>query len=228
MRLALIGKNITHSKSPEVYKEILGEKLHSYELLDFSEEILIPSLKEIFLKFDGISVTSPYKKYFLPEVKLIDCPSGVPGVNAIRFKDNSYEGTNTDFIAIKFLLNDFKSLLNDKEIVILGDGVMSQITEQALRELGFKYKFFSRKKTELFDQVVFENNFIINTCSRDYHFSGTIKGNVVFWDYNYNFLPHEKLIPALCDEYISGRSLLESQAKYAVLFWSGANSLKSL
>jgi shikimate dehydrogenase len=228
MRLALIGKNISHSKSPEVYKEILGEKLQSYELLDYTEEILIPSLKEIFLKFDGVSITSPYKTHFLSEVNLVNCPVGVAGINAVRFFNNVYEGTNTDFIAIKVLLEGFKNILKDKKVVILGDGVMSKITEQALQVLGIEYNLFSRKQTTQFDQLIFENNFIINTCSRDYTFLGNIRENVVFWDFNYNFLPHEKLIPTICSEYISGLSLLESQAKYAVLFWSGSNSLKSL
>lgn len=223
MKLALIGKNISHSRSPEVYKKILGDELSEYKLLDFENPTQIPSTKELFSVFDGISITSPYKKHFLPVVTLVDCPPNISGINVLRLANNRIEGTNTDFLAIKSFLLESKGLLQGKEIVILGDGVMSQITELALSELNLSYKIYSRKKTKEFNQLSFKDAFVINSCSRDYVFQGKIGENVIFWDYNYNFLPHQNTLPLKCAQYIDGYSLLFSQAKYAVQFWSKSN-----
>ena len=161
MKLALVGKDISHSKSPEIYKKILGEKLQSYQLLDYPNGSLIPNLKELFQHYDGISITSPYKAHFLSQVKLVGCPLDILGINVIRFRNNIFEGSNTDFIAIKALLKDLIEEIANKQIIILGDGVMSQITELALRELKVSYKVFSRKLTKNFTQLTFKNSFTI-------------------------------------------------------------------
>jgi shikimate dehydrogenase len=219
MKLALIGKNIAHSRSPEVYKKILGEKFVSCELLDYQDEKNIPKLTELFKYIDGVSVTSPYKKHFLSQVELVSCPPIISGINCIRFFKNKAEGTNTDFLAIKEIITSLKWQLADKEIVILGDGVMSKITELALFELNFPYKIYARKITKDFNQLIFKNALVINTCSRDYVFNGKIENKVIFWDYNYNFLPHQNTLPRICEQYIDGFSLLELQAMYAVKFF---------
>ena len=52
-KLALIGKNIAHSKSPEVYKTLLDNNVE-YTLLDFISENEIPKLSELLKTFDGI------------------------------------------------------------------------------------------------------------------------------------------------------------------------------
>lgn len=223
MKLALIGKNISHSRSPEVYKKILGDQLTEYKLLNYEDPSKIPTALELLSSFDGISITSPYKKHFLSVATLVDCPQNIPGINVMRLGNNKVEGTNTDFMAIKAFLVDWQSKLKEKEIIILGDGVMSQVTALALIDLNLSYKIYSRKKTKDFYRLSFKNAFVINSCSRDYVFDGIIERNVIFWDYNYNFLPHQNTLPLKCEQYIDGYSLLESQAKYAVQFWSKSN-----
>jgi shikimate dehydrogenase len=218
MNLALIGKNIQHSKSPEIYKKLLGNELHIFDLLDFADETLIPKALELFQKYQGISITSPYKKYFLNEIRLLGCPKGIAGINCMRLNNGVVEATNTDFLAIKEILSGMQGALVNRKINILGDGVMSKVTELALIDLNLSYEIFSRKKTEKFDQLTFANVLLINSCSRDYVFKGNIKKNVIFWDYNYNFLPHQNTLPNICDQYIDGYSLLTTQAKFALDF----------
>ncbi len=60
-KLALIGKNISHSKSPEIYNKLLNNQVE-YTLLDCDTVDAIPSLDELMKKFDGVSITSPYKE----------------------------------------------------------------------------------------------------------------------------------------------------------------------
>jgi len=61
--LALLGKNISHSKSREVYEELLAEKI-DYKIYDCPSPSDIPSLDAFFKKHKGLSITSPYKKFF--------------------------------------------------------------------------------------------------------------------------------------------------------------------
>ncbi len=219
MKLALIGKNISHSRSPEIYKTLLKENLSSYDLLDFESAAQIPSAINLLTKFDGINITSPYKTHFMNEVMLVDTPHNIPGINCLRRNENKCEGTNTDFLAIKDILISMKNDLADKEVQILGDGVMSKITELVLSDLKISYKILSRKKTKNFSQLTFADSIIINTCSRDYVFSGNLGKNIIFWDYNYNFLPHQNTLPLKCEKYIDGNFLLELQASFAVKFF---------
>ena len=218
MNLALIGKNIQHSKSPEIYKKLLGEMLTTFDLLDYAEERDIPKALDLFNKYQGISITSPYKKYFLNEIRLHGCPKDIAGINCMRLNKGVVEATNTDFLAIKEILSGMQEALVNKKINILGDGVMSNVTALALKDLNISYEIFSRKKTENFHQLTFADVLLINSCSRDYVFHGNIKKNVIFWDYNYNFLPHQNTLPNICDQYIDGYSLLTTQAKFALEF----------
>ena len=70
LRLALIGQSIGHSKSECIYRELLagsGVNL-SYQMLDCATSVDIPSLAELGDRFDGVSITSPYKRFFFDKV----------------------------------------------------------------------------------------------------------------------------------------------------------------
>lgn len=222
--LALIGKNISHSKSGEMYKGLLGDKLSSYNLLDYECEVQIPTLDELFSKYDGISITSPYKRFFVAKLQLDSFALKVGAVNCIRKKKGMYEGTNTDYYACADLLREFFNQVSPSEVIILGDGVMSHLIQLILNELKKDFTIYSRKKTKDFSQLSFGDKFnqvfIINTCSRDYIFSGDVNKNIYFWDLNYNFLSHKLRLEEKCN-YLDGLSLLELQARYATEFWSG-------
>lgn len=219
MKLALIGKNISHSRSPEIYKNLLQGNFISCDLLDYENETEIPKAAKLFLKYDGISITTPYKKYFLDQVVLINTPKDIPGFNCMRRNGEKIEATNTDFLAIKSIIRDMKEDLAGKKIKILGDGVMSKVTELVLLELKLDFEIISRRKTDNFSQLSFSDDFVINSCSRDYVFQGKLTKDTIFWDYNYNFLPHQNTLPLRCGRYIDGLSLLELQAKFALQFW---------
>jgi shikimate 5-dehydrogenase len=218
MKLALVGSKITHSRSPEVYQKLLGNKLTSYDLLDYDDISFVPKAHELCTKYDGINITSPYKKYFLNEVEIRNCPGDIPGVNCMVKSKKGIIATNTDYLAVSEIAQGLYKI-QPMKFVILGDGVMSQVTELVLQSLNYDYEIKSRSKTKCFDQLIFENCIVINACSRDYVFSGEILSNVIFWDYNYNFIPHQTSLPSVCKIYIDGYSLLELQAKFAISFW---------
>jgi shikimate dehydrogenase len=227
IKLGLIGKNIQHSLSPSIYKKIYGPKI-SYDLLDFQNEDSIPNVEKLFETYSGINITSPYKTVFLKQVELTDNAKQLGAINCLKKENGIIIGENTDYLAIVEILNRW--LLNYKftEVAVLGDGVMAGVTTEALKKLNLKFKIFSRKKTPDFNSLdlksvlnLHENDslLVINTCSRDYTFSGSLPLNTIFWDYNYNFTPHNSLkqkVKLYCD----GQEMLELQAQYAVAFWS--------
>ena len=69
-KLALIGRNIAHSKSPEIYSKLLENNV-DYHLLDYPSVDQIPSLDYFSKNFEGISITSPYKEVFINDVELV-------------------------------------------------------------------------------------------------------------------------------------------------------------
>jgi shikimate dehydrogenase len=236
IKLALIGKNIQHSKSPEIYQELMSKKIQ-YDLLDFQKSSDIPSAAELLLKYDGISITSPYKKHFLSEITLTNEVNLLGAINCLRIKNGVIAGENTDYLAIIEIVNEWIKIHKHLNIIILGDGVMSNVTQLALRKSNAQsFKVYSRKTTNNFDQLnvmeIFQTEFstagqniIINTCSREYVFKGILDEKTIFWDYNYNLDQHSQYFSSKNSNYIDGLSLLKLQAHYALAFWSINNDL---
>jgi shikimate dehydrogenase len=220
--LALIGKDISHSKSPQIYRELTGQEIN-YKIFDCPSEKEIPTLEHIFENYQGLSVTSPYKKFFLNQVTVLPGFENLGAINAIRKSGLKFEAINTDYLAIAKILQEFKI----KKVILLGDGVMSSITQKILAKDGFEYKVFSRKKNGSIDHLnlskVFlsgnERILIINSCSRDFTFRGILPKNSIFWDFNYDLVAHQKKIPSESVMYVDGISLLRLQAEFALEFF---------
>lgn len=230
IKLALVGKDIQHSKSGEIYRRLLKTDIQ-YDLLDYENSSLIPSAAELFKVYDGISITSPYKKHFLDQVQLSAQASSLGAINCLRKESVGFSGENTDYLAILEVLHKLKVKYLDLSVVLLGDGVMSKVAQVALEQLGIEYKILSRKITEDFDRLNLTTSFeqafnrpkqklVLNTCAREFVFKGFIDMQTIFWDFNYNFIPHSSSLQAKSQCYIDGMEMLELQAVYALSFWS--------
>lgn len=220
--LALVGKDISHSKSPQIYRELIGQEIN-YKIFDCPSEKDIPSLDKIFENYQGLSVTSPYKKFFLNQVSVLPGFENLGAINAIRKSGKIFEAINTDYLAIGKIIQGFKV----KKVILLGDGVMSSITQKILDKEGLEYKLFSRKQNgpiEGFNlRKVFssgnERVLVINSCSREFIFRGILPINSIFWDFNYNLTAHQQGIPTESVIYVDGIDLLKLQAKFALEFF---------
>lgn len=230
IKLALIGKDIQHSRSPQLYRELIKDKIE-YDLLDYQSPLLIPSANHLFLQYQGVSITSPYKKHFLGEVELTQKAKELGAINCLALKNGKVVGENTDYLAILDILNFWKNKYHTMGAIVLGDGVMSRVAQAALLSLGISFKTYSRKTVENFDRLNLSKEFssqfdnisqkiVINTCAREFVFKGELDHQTIFWDFNYNFSPHHYSIPKLCQEYVDGSEMLERQARYALAFWS--------
>lgn len=229
IKLALVGKSISHSRSPEIYRRYLGDELH-YELLDYKESSEIPSALKLMQEFDGISITSPYKKVFLDQIKMSAETKKFAAINCLMKKDGEIWGENTDALALKDLLQADQKTFGKLNVIILGDGVMAQVTSMVLLELGVDFVILSRKNTPQLERLdlphCFTQHFsnprkavVINTCAREYVFQGKIDSGMLFWDYNYHFKPHLDYFSSKRSDYRDGMTLLESQARYSLSFW---------
>ena len=221
-KLALIGKNISHSLSPGIYKKIIGNSI-KYDLIDIKKEEELPRLDELKKIYRGINITTPYKKSYLNQVDTDDLSSQLGAINCISFKSDT-KGTNTDYFAVRDIFYDLKNKYLIENIFILGGGIMSQITQFFFDYNSLDYKVFSRQSGNNIAQMDFSdhrNSLIINTCSREFEFSGQINKTSIFWDYNYSFRPHQSYFDQNDQSFLyqDGHDLLYAQAKYSTYFW---------
>lgn len=220
LRLALLGKNISHSQSPRMYRELISAPFH-YSLLDYEKENDIPPLDFLMTHLDGLNITSPYKQHFLSDVVLTPEAKKCQAINCLKKSHDQFIGHNTDYLAIQDLLGE----LEFERVVLLGDGVMGKITLNILSDLKIKCDHFSRRITPLFNELDFKKMFnnerllIINTCARDYIYKGELAPSAIFWDYNYSSEKMSFHLSSQCS-YLDGLALLQRQAWYAVKFWS--------
>lgn len=228
MKLGLLGFPIDHSLSPKLYQKFLGDNLISYELFSFENAEEIPDLDFFKSHLDGLNITSPYKTHFQNQVMISSSiVKEIGAVNTLAFSDDGVFGTNTDVLAVKEILERFKETYSKVHLILLGDGVMANVTKLVASELNLALSQFSRKKVRNFshlDLAEFKQagtqTIVINSCSRDFVFKGQFAGNEIFWDYNYSFLPHQNSIPLKVMSYHDGQEMLELQAKAAINFWN--------
>ncbi|MCO4792694.1 MAG: hypothetical protein KC493_03220 [Bacteriovoracaceae bacterium] len=225
-KLGLLGKNISHSRSQEVYEKIL-ERSVKYTLFDYQEIDEIPTIDTFFEQVEGLSITAPYKRVFLDKVKLSEDIKATNAINCIKKNGMSYEGTNTDYLALLDIFRKFKEKYSDLNIVLLGDGAMSIVVKLVSEKMNCELLQFSRKKTDNFSELeLLDFNFknqgkviVINSCSREYLFNGEIDSNYIFYNLNYSCPEQEKLFIGRPNQYIDGMELLEGQARHALKFW---------
>lgn len=224
-KYALLGHHIQHSLSPMLYRELIDENVH-YDLIDVSAEN-VPSLSDLSKEYEGINITSPYKEVYFKEVKLTENAKKLGAINCLKFKGQNVFGENTDYLAIVDILKNHQNKYKNLKVILLGDGVMSRVTQVALKELHINFQLFSRKINQNFSSLDFstvydKNDFvlIINCCARSYIFTSPLPELGIFWDYNYKFQPHIQRFSKENYNYEDGFEMLKKQAEYAVAFWS--------
>jgi len=226
IRLALIGKNIQHSKSPEVYKEIISHPFQ-YDLIDIENIEDLPSIEQLRRDYQGVNITAPYKNFYFNDVIPSLSAQKTGAINCIKFEGNKALGENTDFLALQKLIDENIVEYSICKVVLLGDGTMSKMVQLILNQKKIFFEVFSRRRNSNFSSLDFskvsdKKTLIINTCSREYDFPSPVSSEMIFWNLNYS---QEKIESKFKSKgtYIDGYSLLKIQAEYAVEFWSIIN-----
>jgi len=222
IKLGLLGKNIKHSKSQEMYEQLLEREI-KYSLFDFSHSDDIPPLENIFSKIQGLSITAPYKKYFFDDVYLSEEAKVVGAINCIQHQNGQYVGHNTDYLAALELVGKY-GFNGESNIIVLGNGPVAKMIALILERNEVSYlQLFRTPEFQInnFDMSRFDNESvsIINCLSRGVVFSPDFKGSAInkFWDLNYS---QESLFSSFYkNNYIDGLDLLRLQAKFALNIW---------
>lgn len=222
IRLGLLGKNIQHSKSKAMYEKLLSREV-DYHLFDYNEANEIPILDEFFSKVSGLSITTPYKNHFLNSVHLDSHTQELGAINCIVKKSKGYFGYNTDYLALKSIVEE-KYAKDDTFKVVLGNGAMAKVAIKILEELELKYSHFTRENSGdlsnldlLSLRALTKPLIVFNACSRNFCYQGKISKDSVFYDFNYS-LDHHLALAERCD-YIDGLDLLLKQAEFALKIW---------
>lgn len=126
MKFGLLGKDISYSQSPTIFKVIekhSGINL-SYDLFDVEKDELknyIQRLKEGLL--DGLQVTKPYKEEMLELCdELTETAKKIGSVNTIYVRHQKVIGDNTDAYGFLQLLKQTSVTLNNQQVCIFGNG----------------------------------------------------------------------------------------------------------
>lgn len=138
MKLALIGKSLSHSFSKSYFtakfeREYLNA---SYDNLEFNTESeLVEIWPELSSQYNGFNITIPYKKILLPYLDELDIHAErIGAINCIVIKAGKSYGYNTDFQG--FYKSVFKkSFSRNRKALILGNGGASLAVNYAIENL---------------------------------------------------------------------------------------------
>lgn len=230
IKLALVGRHISHSLSPKIYRELINRPLE-YDLLDYSDYSEIPTAGELLKRYQGVSITSPYKEHFLNQVQVDNEVLELKAINCLyRGLDQAIHGANTDFLAMRELVERDIVKKSVQHVLVLGGGAMARVTCEVLRQFNYPYQQLTRSEfgdLTSIDLSRFVSNgqaYIINCCSRDFLFRGKFPSGSLFWDLNYARESEALKMKALGLSYQDGLELLERQAFFALAKWQIATA----
>ena len=145
LRLAVIGKDVSKSISPEIHSFIAKREGHNikYEKLSIPEAQFEDNIDEIFAAFDGFNVTIPYKLSIIPHLEKLKGDAEIFGaVNTVLSK--SREGYNTDGLGFCMMLENNGVEVENKSVLLLGAGGAGRSVAKKLIDGGAKLSVYDR------------------------------------------------------------------------------------
>lgn len=145
LNLALIGKDVSMSHSPEIHA-FIAEKLGyaiNYQKLSVPEDKFEEQIGGIINKYDGFNVTIPYKLSIMPHLqKISGYASEFGAVNTV--KTSTCTGYNTDGLGFKLMLKSNGVNVEGKEVLVLGAGGAGRSVAKTLSDGGAKVFLYNR------------------------------------------------------------------------------------
>lgn len=145
-RLALLGGDLSYSRSKEIHLFITGELGLSceYSYCTLADESgLDKTAKKLLKDFDGFNVTVPYKEKIIPYLDLLaksaeDCKS----VNTVICKGKT--GHSTDGKGFMLMLKSEGIEVSGKRVLMLGSGGAAKSCIKALTDAGADLYVYNR------------------------------------------------------------------------------------
>ncbi len=223
----LLGKSLSHSLSPLIHESFGNKEYRLFETSDLDG----------FLKaknFNGINVTIPFKEKIIPYLDHLDeVAKRTASVNTIICKDGVLTGYNTDYSGLNLMLEHYGILIENKHILIVGNGGVSKTVKTLFTDLRAKSVVKICRNVRESDEIPFDEidkitdcDIIVNTTpvgmspnnQDEYLFSlARFPGLALVIDLIYNPLNTNLLLEAksLHIRAINGLFMVVAQAAYA-------------
>ena len=135
----LIGKKLAHSYSKEIHEQLHNEE---YNLIELDK------LDSFFLEknFKGLNITIPYKTDVIKYCdELSELARRTQSVNSIVNNDGVLYGYNTDYDGLSFMLEYNDIQLENKVVLILGNGSTSRTIQVLCQDLNTEFILVSAR-----------------------------------------------------------------------------------
>lgn len=145
MKLAVIGKDVSRSTSPEMHKFIakeLGREI-TYDKISVPEEQFEEKIDGLLKEYDGLNITIPFKLAVIPHLKKLEGDAPVFGaVNTIR--TSTLTGYNTDGIGFMLMLTTAGVNAKGKRVLLLGAGGAGRSVAKKLLDDGAEVEVYDK------------------------------------------------------------------------------------
>lgn len=147
LKLAVIGKDVSKSASPQIHSFIAGAMGNSisYEKISVPETQFDDSIINLLREYDGLNVTIPYKLSVMNYLDKICGDAKVFGaVNTVRTSDKS--GYNTDGLGFSLMLKNNGVDVNGREVLLIGAGGAGRSVAKKLSDAGARVSIYDTRK----------------------------------------------------------------------------------
>ncbi|MDE6557993.1 MAG: shikimate dehydrogenase [Clostridia bacterium] len=145
IKLAVIGKDVSKSTSPEIHNFIakeLGLDI-SYEKISIPEEQFESKIGELLKTYDGLNVTIPYKLSIIPHLKSVAGDAAAFGaVNTVLTK--TLTGYNTDGLGFMQMLESNSVEVAGESVLLLGAGGAGRSVAKKLADAGATVQIYDK------------------------------------------------------------------------------------
>ena len=146
LNLAVIGKDVSKSTSPEIHNFIASNmgKSINYTRISIPENEFEDRIEGLFKELDGFNVTIPFKLSIIPHLNNIDGDAKVFGaVNTVKTADRT--GGNTDGLGFALMLKNNGVNVNGKGVLVLGAGGAGRSVAKKLLDAGADVSVFDTR-----------------------------------------------------------------------------------
>ncbi|MDE6274458.1 MAG: shikimate dehydrogenase [Clostridiales bacterium] len=150
MKLAVIGKDVSQSSSPQMHTFIFGAlgKTCTYDKISIPPEEIHKRAEALFEAYDAFNVTIPFKGDIIQHLNGLEGDAQSFGaVNTVLSKTR--KGYNTDGYGFLLMLENEGIALKGRSVLVLGAGGAGRSCIKKLTEAGAKVFAFERSAERL-------------------------------------------------------------------------------
>lgn len=151
LKLAVIGKDVSQSQSPDMHKFIFS-RFHEqcvYDAVSISPPEFSARAEELFAKYDAFNVTIPFKGEIIPYLKELRGDAKTFGaVNTVLSRARA--GYNTDGYGFLLMLENEGVFVKGKHVLVLGAGGAGRSCIKKLLDAGAAVSVYERFEERLF------------------------------------------------------------------------------